>query len=398
MLGSRLRSGRCTVASTVCLIAVVAAGVAWPAPCDAGRRKAREREPSIARSTLPVDSVAASRLRAELGSRFHVKHSDHYRIAYDTDAHFVDFHARLFEAVHSSFRSFFESSGFRLRKLDQRLEAVMFDDREAFQRHARKIHPKLEAAGGFYSTRENRIVLFDSFTDANYRSVSDRITASERNVAQVRRQLVGGKRDQSVTLSYSDGRRETLSRKQALAHVRAEQRVLRQRRRELESHFADRNLTTTIHECVHQLSYNLGVQSPLADNPKWLGEGLANYFETMGYRDTGPSGQRNPERFKAWQAAAAAGTLIPMDRLVTSDDVFDVAKSTAATAYGQAWALVHYLFEEHPEEFFGYLRRVADSRAATGRRDASRIDLFRQAFGDDLAAFERRWHRYMSRL
>jgi hypothetical protein len=87
-----------------------------------------------------------------------------------------------------------------------------------------------------------------------------------------------------------------------------------------------------------------------------------------------------------------------MDRLVTSDDVFDVAKSTAATAYGQAWALVHYLFEEHPEEFFAYLRRVADSRAATGRRDASRIDLFRQAFGDDLAAFERRWHRYMSRL
>jgi hypothetical protein len=387
-----------TVCPTVCLIAALGAVVAAPVPSDAARRETGERQSSSARATLPVDSVAASRLRVELGSRFHVKHSDHYRIAYDTDEHFVDLHARLFEAVYSSFRAFFESSGFRLSKLDQRLEAVMFDDRDTFARYARKIHPKLEAAGGFYSTRENRIVLFDSFTDDNYRRVSDQIAASERNVAEVRRQLAAGERGRSVTLTHSDGHRETLSRKQALAHVRAEQRGLRQRRRELESHFADRNLTSTIHECVHQISYNLGVQSPLADNPKWLGEGLATYFETMGYRDTGPSGRRNPERFKAWQAAEHAGTLIPIDKLLVRDDLFDLSTSSAPTAYGQAWALVHYLFEQRPEQFFGYLRRIADSRGSSERRDSSRLELFRQAFGDDLEAFERRWHRSMSQL
>ena len=378
-------------------VLTLAAALAW-GPVDAGRRKDKRRDTPRAAASLPVDSAAASRLRTELGNRFRVKHSDHYRVAYDTDEHFVDFHIRLFEAAHASFKTFFESSGFTLKKLDGRMEAVMFVDRDDFGRYARSLDPKLDRAGGFYSGRDNRIVLFDSFTDENYARMSDAIAASERNVLEVRRQLAATERGRKVTLTYSDGRRETFTRKQALARVRSEQQALRRKRRELEDHFMDRNLTTTIHECVHQLAYNLGVQNPQADNPKWLGEGLATYFETMGYRDAGPSGRRNPERYKAWRSAQDSGALIPLERLLVRDDLFDVSAATARVAYGQAWALVHYLFEKRPEQFFAYLRAVASSRRGTDSRDRARLQLFRKSFGDDLAAFERRWHRAMNRI
>lgn len=398
-MSARRYRGAMFAAAAAALVAATAIAVSRPSMMEAARRRVREPPADRSQATgIPIDAIAASRLRVELGQGFRVKHSAHYRIGYDTDEHFVDFHVRLFEAVHDSFRDFFESSGFRLRRLERHLEVVMFDDRADFSRHARKLHPKLEAAGGFFSTRENRIVLFDSFTDASFGRVKGQIEESERNVAAVRRQLAAGKRGRRVTLSYSDGRSQTLSRKQALAHVRVEQRELRAKRRELESHFADRNLTTTIHECVHQLAYNLGVQSAAADNPKWLGEGLATYFETMGYRDTGPDGRRNPERYRAWRMARDAGTLIPLTTLLVDDDVFDVAAASATTAYGQAWALVHYMLEERAEQLFDYLRRVADSRrVGQGAREA-RLELFRQAFGDDIAAFERRWQRYMGRL
>ena len=140
------------------------------------------------------------------------------------------------------------------------------------------------------------------------------------------------------------------------------------------------------------------MQNPRADNPKWLGEGLATYFETMGYRDAGPSGRRYPERYKAWRNAHEAGVLIPLERLLVRDDLFDVSASMARVAYGQAWALVHYLFEKRPEQFFAYLRAVAASPRGTENRDRARLALFRKTFGDDLAAFERRWHRAMNRI
>ena len=351
---------------------------------------------------LPVDAEAESRLRSEFGRRFSLRRTAHYTIAYDADPVVVAFHARLFEAVHDSFRAFFEAGGFRMPPLAHRLEAVMFAEREAFNAYARRVSPGLAAAAGFYSMRTDRIVLFDSFTDASYRKASANLTAAERNIAEVRNQLAVRKRGEQVILKYHDGSSLTLGRAKALRMVREKERELRAGRRELERHFADRNLTTTIHECVHQLAYNLGVQSPLADNPKWLGEGLATYFETMGYRAQGDSGQINPTRLDAWREAAAGGRLIPLERLIGDDSVFDVTSSSASTAYGQAWALVHYLLEKKPEPFFDYLRRTAASRRSghgqsQGQgQSAERLRIFKAAFGNDLSSFDRRWRRYMS--
>src|SRR5207253_9543744 len=40
------------------------------------------------------------------------------------------------------------------------------------------------------------------------------------------------------------------------------------------------NIATVIHEATHQIAFNSGMHTRYADNPLWLAEGMAMYFET----------------------------------------------------------------------------------------------------------------------
>ena len=364
---------------------------------NAAEARKRGREGGSTGDAARIDESGTSALLRELGADFEVHHTAHYRIAHDTGAQYAELHGVLFEAVYRAFHEFFQASGFRLREPGGRLDGVIFADRTAFGAYARKSHPKIENAGGFYSSANNRIALFNSFSDADYERMVRSIETAETSLRHVRKQVAESNAAR-LTLKSSDGSREELTREQALARLRTEQRSLRAKRRQLDGHFGDLNLTTTIHECVHQLSYNLGVQSLSADNPKWLSEGLATYFETVGYRDVGPSGNRNPQRFKSYREAQQGGRLIRLRDLLTRDELFDVSKSAATTAYGQSWALVHFLLDTHAEQFFSYLHRVARTGHASSERAATRLKMFEDAFGQDIATTEKRWHAYMATL
>ena len=45
----------------------------------------------------------------------------------------------------------------------------------------------------------------------------------------------------------------------------------------------ERNVATIVHEATHQLAYNCGVQQRFADNPVWVSEGMAMYFESPNF-------------------------------------------------------------------------------------------------------------------
>jgi hypothetical protein len=90
--------------------------------------------------------------------------------------------------------------------------------------------------------------------------------------------------------------------------------------------------------------------------------------------------------------------LIPLDQLLTDDRLFSATDPRAATAYGQAWALVSYLLAERPGAFFGYLRMVSRTRAGQPDREPARLVGFRQAFGEDFAAVEAAVAAYVTSL
>ena len=57
---------------------------------------------------------------------------------------------------------------------------------------------------------------------------------------------------------------------------------------------------TIVHEAVHQLAYNSTLQRRMADNPYWVSEGLATYFESPDLNS-----------LRGWRNIGAINTVVP---------------------------------------------------------------------------------------
>ena len=102
---------------------------------------------------------------------------------------------------------------------------------------------------------------------------------------------------------------------------------------------AERTVATIVHEATHQISYNTGLQTRFADNPFWVSEGLAVYFETpdlrsrTGWRGIGGLNQVNFQQFRLFSVQRPADSL---RTLVADDKRFQDAKQVT-NAYAEAW-------------------------------------------------------------
>ena len=137
--------------------------------------------------------------------------------------------------------------------------------------------------------------------------------------------------------------------------------------------------------------------------PRWLNEGLAQVFETAvveagELRADHPDRERL-QRTKDWLKGKNGGSLVPLgDLLTTGRDAFLAShadqKTASDRAYLSCWALAHYLtFDRRlvgTPEFHKYLTAVNggdDPKAA-----------FAKLVGQELPAFEKDWHAYLTRL
>ena len=105
------------------------------------------------------------------------------------------------------------------------------------------------------------------------------------------------------------------------------------------------NVATIVHEATHQLAYNSGLQTRYADNPLWLSEGLAMFFETPDFRsDKGwrKVGSVHPVRLRHFRKALDSRPPDRLERLLRGDAAFRDPE-TAGTAYAEAWSLSYYL-------------------------------------------------------
>jgi hypothetical protein len=136
--------------------------------------------------------------------------------------------------------------------------------------------------------------------------------------------------------------------------------------------------------------------------PQWLNEGLAQVFETA-VVEAGELRADHPDkerlaRAKEW-LKGKGGPLVPLgDLLTTGRDAFLAShadqKAASDRSYLTSWALAHYLtFDRRlvgTPAFHKYLVVVnsgGDPRTA-----------FAELVGQDLPAFEKDWHTYLTRL
>jgi hypothetical protein len=161
-------------------------------------------------------------------------------------------------------------------------------------------------------------------------------------------------------------------------------------------------VATVVHEGTHQLMFNMGMQTRLADTPLWVNEGLAMFFETpdlknpKGWRTIGQVNQLRLLAFRENLPQRAANGE-SLRRLLTEDlDFRDPKKSL--TRYAEAWALNYFLLNRYGKEFVAYLELLRSKQPLRVDQPETRISEFESALGKRLAELDAEFVEYMQKL
>ncbi len=287
-------------------------------------------------------------LVGELGPNFEIVKTRHYVIATGAGPQYAEWCGDLFERLLDAFLAHWKALGLGVSEPAGPLPAIVFADEHEFKAYAAADAGAFgEESKGYYSIRTNRIVLYD-------------LTAGK-----------GKKRAASAA---------EIKRRTAAAAF---------------------NVATIVHEATHQIAFNSGLHVRFADNPLWLTEGMAMYFETPdldGSHDWKTIGQINRPRYDRFLAfARRRRNRNSLVTLVSQTDRFTDSHK-AADAYAEAWALTYFLNEKHPEEYVAYLKRLAKKPPLIWDEPAARVSDFKSAFGEKLPALDAEFVRFMKSL
>ena len=161
----------------------------------------------------------------------------------------------------------------------------------------------------------------------------------------------------------------------------------------------ERSVATLVHEATHQLAFNCSLQTRLADNPLWVSEGLAMFFESpdlassRGWRGVGRVNVVNLRRYRAGIGRRAEDSL---QNLIATDAPF-ADPSAAGDAYGQSWALTYFLIRTRRDDYLRYLQTLSSNLPLRSSDGRARLQAFQEAFGP-IDQLEAAFRRYMLKV
>jgi hypothetical protein len=328
------------------LLAIDREGQLWAVQPDELVRRTSDDTPY---QPMQSDELAERLLeRMPTGARIHK--TAHYLICYNTSPAYAQWCGALYERLYLAFCNYWERRGFKLDDPDMPLVALVFDDQQSYEHYAR---PELgDAAGaivGYYNLQSNRIAMYDLTGTSGLRHARRGLTSA----AQINSLL-----------------------------MRPE---------------AYRMVATIIHEATHQLAYNCGLHTRLADIPYWVSEGLAVYFETpdlrssRGWRNIGGVNRHRLTQFRDYLGERPPDSL----RTLLEDNSRFMNLQTGTDAYAEAWALNYYLIRNHREAYLQYMKILAAKPPVVYDTPQERLDEFERAFETNLDDLNKDFLRYM---
>jgi hypothetical protein len=129
----------------------------------------------------------------------------------------------------------------------------------------------------------------------------------------------------------------------------------------------------------------------------WVSEGIAVYFEapdlssSRGWRNIGGVNHTRLQRFREYVARRPADSL----RTLIVDDARFRDGRQALDAYAEAWALHYFLIHQRSKEYHDYMQTLAQKKPFLWDKPEERLEEFRRAFGDDIAALDAEFLRYL---
>lgn len=285
-------------------------------------RQITSREPASESFRLYTPEELKRQLQHEFPPPFRVVEKGKYLFCTDVNSRFLDRCTDLFLRLRKAFTTHCEKLKLPIVEPPQGLPVVIFAEMQDYRSYAtREFDALIAQTTGYYSVMHNRIVLYD-------------ITAGAKEAVPLDRL--------------------------------AEQ------------------VATIVHEATHQLAFNCGVQQRLADNPLWLTEGLAMYFETPDLESR--SGWKNVGAFNTPRARDLFREFeehpnLSLATFIASDAVFHEPRREAG-AYGLAWGLFYFLMKQKPAAMVQFLTGVSRKPVLVWDTPEQRVKEFEAAFGD----------------
>lgn len=285
---------------------------------------------------------------AGIEADFHVHTTDNYVIVASTPEAYSEWTSQLLERMQIAFQSYWKNRRFELTPLASPMPVLILSSQSEFAKMAEFDRTPASANGqGYYLVTANRVVLFD------------------------------------LTAQDGDSAATTIAEVQRRA-----QRI-------------PASVATVVHEATHQIAFNRGMHRRYADNPVWLTEGMAMYFEApdlnsrRGWSGIGKVNATRLYRFREFLQAKREPDSI--DTLVRDNSRFGDADS-AIDAYSEAWALTYFLIKTRIRDYSQYLQLISQKQPLHWGKPAEHVAEFQSVFGSDLAALNREFLSFTSRL
>jgi uncharacterized protein DUF1570 len=354
--------------------AATAYRLAWEDPAKRGEAAAAlNRLAHTPGAAIQADDASVSRVMWQLGPGFSRFDTPHFVILSDCSPEWTSTRGDMLERTRSQFYRVTAAMGLPAYPHTHKLMCVLFNDHGSYQAFA-KANDGLEAGwvAGYYATLSNRIVFYNDATSPVYEAARGRLKSYEEQMRETR-----GRAEEADRARRGDQARRLHASADDL-----DQRIRSERSR-LGERAAASATAKTVHEAVHLLAFNSGLQLPDRDYPFWLSEGLATSFETDRPGNAfGPDRPWNTgTRQDRFDELRREGRLAPLERIVGLSEVSGWDGETADAMYCQSFALFTYLFQRDPAAVGRYMRALSDEPA--GRISRSRqLELFTMAFGD----------------
>ncbi len=311
-----------------------------------------EQRKSITDTKSPYQPLKPDDLGKELlkefGEGFEIVRTKHYVICTNTGKPYAEWCGNLLERLLSAFLIHWRGKPLGIQEPETPLPVIVFRSAQEFAQFAAvDATPATAQSKGYYSVRTNRIVLYDLTAGPN--------SEPAKTPADVTRKLAA----------------------------------------------AAFNVATVVHEATHQISFNCGLHARYADNPVWLTEGMAMYFETpdlsnrTGWRTIGKLNRLRLREFK--QTLAKRRSPSSLLTLISNDQRLTNAQ-TAGPAYAEAWALSYFLINKRRPQYVDYLKTLSEKKPLIWNTPEDRVKEFQAAFGEDLGKLDQEFTRYFARL
>lgn len=324
------------------LLLIDRAGRLWPVTPDQLLRREETGE-SFAPFT---QQEMVAQLRSELGEGFQFVTTRNYVLCTEAGVDYARWTGLLFERLLSAFTKIWDRKPLELTEPEFPLCAIILKNKSRFQEFAVKdAGPEVVDALGYYSTLTNRMVMYDLTEGLAGQPPRSPLEFNKRLLGQIS------------------------------------------------------NVSTIVHEATHQVAFNTGLHARLVDNPFWLVEGMAMYFETpdlsnaQGWRTIGALNTSRLKTFRDYYRSRRKPNALR--EMIGSDDRINNA-DTALETYSEAWALTYYLIKVRRDDYTRYLEAISQNRDNfTKETPADRIAEFEEHFGE-MDEVETRMIKYLS--